>query len=66
MLVNGEGAIVMPLPLTSRSAREGRRAALDLRKDVDVPCEVCGADVVVARNTRICLGCGFLGGTDAR
>jgi hypothetical protein len=60
MLVNGEGPVVMPLPLV-RVAREGRRVAPTLRKDQDVPCEVCGADVVVARNTRICLACGFMG-----
>jgi hypothetical protein len=58
-----EGAVFPPVPLPRPHEAEvvapGSRL---LRGPVDVPCEMCGAEVVAAHCKRICLKCGFMTG----
>ncbi|HET9314224.1 MAG TPA: hypothetical protein VFQ51_01495, partial [Vicinamibacteria bacterium] len=63
MDVKREGPVFPPVPLPRPHAAEvitpGIRGA---RTAGEVPCEMCGAEVVAAHCKRICLRCGFMTG----
>jgi hypothetical protein len=63
MDVKREGPVFPPVPLPRPHVAEvvapGSRL---MRGPVDVPCEMCGAEVVAAHCKRICLKCGFMTG----
>ncbi len=58
-----EGVAFPPLTLADpRVLRAARRGAYLVRDAGELPCEVCGAPVVVEGGKRICLHCGFMAG----
>ena len=58
-----EGAVFPPVPLERPQVAEVVAPGARLvRGPVDVPCEMCGAEVVAAHCKRICLKCGFMTG----
>jgi hypothetical protein len=63
MDVKREGVVFPPVPLDRPHEAEvvapGTRAA---RGHNELPCEMCGAEVVAAHCKRICLKCGFMTG----
>jgi hypothetical protein len=63
MDVKREGVVFPPVPLDRPHEAEvvtpGTRAA---RSHGELPCEMCGAEVVAAHCKRICLKCGFMTG----
>ena len=63
MDVKREGAVIRPVPLDRpHEAEVVSSATRAARGHGDLPCEMCGAEVVAAHCKRICLKCGFMTG----
>jgi len=57
-----EGKAFQPLTLADPRVLRSRRGAVLVRDAGELPCQVCGAPVVVEGGRRICLNCGFMAG----
>ena len=57
-----EGLALPPLPVADPRVARARRGAGPSGDAGEMPCEVCGAAVVVYHCKRICLHCGFMTG----
>jgi hypothetical protein len=59
MEVKTEGAVFQQVPVPQSRTSETRTLSL---KAGELPCEMCGSDVVAYHCKRICLRCGFMTG----
>ncbi len=57
-----EGVAFPPLTLADPRVLRARRKTILVRDAGELPCQVCGAPVVVEGGKRICLHCGFMAG----
>jgi hypothetical protein len=60
--IKSEGAAFPPVPIDPGRARDAVRGAGLLRDGGELPCEMCGAEVIAYHCKRICLRCGFMTG----
>jgi hypothetical protein len=62
MSMKSEGAAFSPVPFRKRGPRDAARGAGFSKEGGELPCEMCGAQVVAYQCKRICLRCGFMTG----
>jgi hypothetical protein len=62
METKNEGAAFPPVPLLPARAKDAVRGAGASKDGQELPCEMCGAQVIAHHCKRICLRCGFMTG----
>ena len=62
MDMKSEGAAFPPVPFLPARPKDAVRGAGFSKDGGELPCEMCGAQVVAYHCKRICLRCGFMTG----
>ena len=62
MDMKSEGAAFPPVPSLKARPKDAVRGAGFSKDGFELPCEMCGAQVVAYHCKRICLRCGFMTG----
>ena len=57
-----EGPAFRPVPVADSQETRARREGQKPRDAGELPCEMCGAEIVAYHCKRICLRCGFMTG----
>jgi len=57
-----EGPAFRPMPVADPNGGRARREGKSQRDAGELPCEMCGAEIVAYHCKRICLHCGFMTG----